>query len=89
MPSCLKNSKFTLFADDTTVYKETKLTCQQFTEDLIAKKSWFLESGLTVITKKCSLLNVGQKIIVEKSCLGWEIEKLSTCKYLGIIIDKK
>ena len=52
MPKYLINSNCTLFADDTTVYTETNLTGQKFTEDLIVRKSWFLETGLTVNIKK-------------------------------------
>ena len=45
LPICLKTSKNTLFAQDTTVCTEKIPTGQQFTQDLSATRSWFLEIG--------------------------------------------
>ena len=89
LPSVCKNSKISLFADDTTVYNLGRYSEKEITEDIQKMRSWFDMNKLTLIVEKCESISFGRAQAVSEQAFGEKNFCKRSCKYLGVLIDDK
>ena len=89
LPSVCKNSKISLFADDTTVYNLGRYSEKEITEDIQKMRSWFDMNKLTLNVEKCESISFGRAQTVSEEAFGEKISCKRSCKYLGVLIDDK
>ena len=89
LPSTCKNSKISLFADDTSVCNMNKNSENESTDDIQRITSWFKRNKLTVNTEKCESIGFRNALLVNESAFGQQLELKNSCKYLGLFLDSK
>ena len=98
MPNSLTHSKAILFADDTTIYISSNNVDNMFHKlnmDLVYLVDWFITNKLSLNVNKSNYLlllssELLQVDIHKEIIVGTErIKRVSSCKFLGIIIDDK
>ena len=89
LPSTCKNSKISLFADDTSVCNMNKNSENEITDDIQRITSWFKRNKLTVNTEKCESIGFRNAPPVNEIAFGQKVELKNSCKYLGILFDCK
>ena len=97
LPTCLKHTSVTLFADDTALYCSTKSSThlqQMLNEDLASVAEWLNDHKLTLNVAKSKFMIIGtsQRLnSLKKFSLQIYDEfndKADCYKYLGVIINK-
>lgn len=94
----IEHSDINMFADDTMIYsmiyiicKDTKLADTKLNEDLLNVEKWLSKIKLKIKTEKTEYMILNQrgkekaKIIMNNE----ELERVTSTKYLGVIIDDK
>ena len=89
LPSTSKNSKISLFADDTSVCKINKNSENEITDNIQRTTSWFKRNKLTVNTEKCDTNGFRKASPVNESAFGQKVELKNSCNYLELIFDSK
>ncbi len=96
LPSCLKNAKSILFADDTTIYCESdniKTLYKNMNMNLEILNDWLQANklSLNIMKTKCMIFsNVkADKHVTSQALIGnTPIEQVNYFKFLGLIIDQ-
>ena len=88
LPLVCEKSKISLFADDTTVYNIGMNSEKEITEDVRKMRNWFDVNKLTLNVEKCESISFGRAQPVSEETFGEKISCKSSCKYLGVLIDK-
>ena len=89
LPSICKNSKTSLFEDDTSVCNMNENSENGITDDTQRITSWFKRKKLTVNTEKCESIGFRNASPVNESAFGQKVELKNSCKFLGILFDSK
>jgi hypothetical protein len=94
IPSCLKYSKITCFADDTKLYTSVNNIddCHKLQVDLCALLKWSDTWKMQLNYSKCKILSITHKrtVIMYDYYMGNQLlERCENMKDLGIIIDRK
>ena len=87
LPSALQDCNMVLYADDTSIFCSGKQCAEKMQNSLDQASTWFRENKLTVNQQKSEILTFGK--INSLSLRSYDFKNSETCKYLGIIIDKK
>ena len=87
LPSALQDCDMVLYADDTSIFCSGKQCAEKMQNSLDQASTWFRENKLTVNQQKSEILTFGK--INSLSLRSYDFKNSETCKYLGIIIDKK
>lgn len=95
LPSAIKNSRVSMFADDTLLYvkaKTVKEAAEKMNEDLRLLDEWLKYNQICVNVKKTKYMIVThKKINRDESKIvirDMEIERVEEFKYLGVILDQ-
>ena len=101
MPSIIKHSEMSLYADDTCLFcsaKKPEDVVKRINEDLVSVSEWLMENRLFVNKKKCEFMFLGSSSRLKKIERNDKamnvlidnvvIQRTNTCKYLGVMIDE-
>ena len=83
----IKDSRITMFADDTTVLNAGDKTSPLITQDLKNMTNWFVSNKLTVNVDKCEAISFGCGKPDKVTILRNELSYQKACKYLGLHLD--
>ena len=101
LPSIIKHSELSLYADDTCIFYSSKNAediTEKLNEDLSHVSRWLVDNRLFVNKKKCEIIFLGTSSRLKKIepklrnsnvlIEGNIIQRTNRCKYLGVIIDE-
>ena len=101
MPNYVKSCEVSLYADDTCLFtssNDPRQVEKKLNEDISNLSLWLKQNKLLVNPKKCEAMFIGTRQRLKNkndaikhchiSIEGNEIQKVDSCKYLGVIIDK-